>query len=67
MAQHHETASEWFSSTTADVLDQYTSRLALEDVVQLRTRDRAVLVDIALESPHGTLVSLEVMGGKPIH
>ena len=31
MAHDHETASEWFSSTTANVLDQYTSRLALED------------------------------------
>jgi|SRR5215469_15821286 len=31
MVHDHETASEWFSNTTTDVLEQYTSRLALED------------------------------------
>src|SRR5579871_1407794 len=49
MDHDYESASEWFSNTTADVLDQYTNRLALEaDMVVAAARPRPLFLKRAV-------------------
>src|SRR5215472_7278601 len=48
MAHDHETASEWFSHTTTTVLDQYTTRLALEDDMVVATTPRPLFLKRAI-------------------